>query len=148
MLAAMLPDFRTLIPHRPPMVLIDEVTEYGPVLIRARRIVRAGDPFVGPEGLEDAALLECVAQTIAAGDALYAQSKGGRVVRGFLTGLTGVRVLGRAMAGETVEISALCLRRMDGMGLFEAQATVGNRQIAQGRFKLFVDIDYADRPSI
>jgi 3-hydroxymyristoyl/3-hydroxydecanoyl-(acyl carrier protein) dehydratase len=57
-------------------------------------------------------------------------------------------VLGRATPGETVEISALCLRRMDGMGLFETQATVGNRQIAQGRFKLFVDIDYADQPSI
>lgn len=142
MLAPMLPDFRTLIPHRPPMVLIDEVVEYGPRLIRARRAVRAGDPFVGPDGLEGSALLECVAQTIAAGDALFAHSKGGRVVRGYLTGLTGVRVMDVAAVGETLEIKADCLKRMDGMGLFDVEARVCDRLVVKGRFKLFVDVDY------
>lgn len=144
----MLPDFRLLIPHRPPMVLIDEVVEYGPRVIRARRTVRAGDPFVGPGGLEDAALLECVAQTIAAGDALYAKSKGGRVIKGYLTGLTGVQVQGRAAVGETIDIVADCLKRMDGMGLFEAEARVGKRLIVQGRFKLFVEVDYGPTPGL
>lgn len=135
-------DFRQLIPHRPPMVLIDAVTEYGPDVIRARRAVRAGDPFVTPLGLEDAALLEVIAQTIAAGDALYAQSKQGRVIKGYLTGLTGVQITSRAQVGETVEVHGICLKRMDGMGLFDATAKVGDRLIAQGRFKLYVEIDY------
>lgn len=134
--------FRALIPHRPPMVLIDEVTEYGAERIRARRVVRAGEPFVGPDGLEDAALLEVIAQTIAAGDAMYAQSKGGRVVRGYLTGLTGVTLQGRAAAGEQVEVTGDCLKRMDGMGLFDAEARAGGRLLARGRFKLYVEIEY------
>lgn len=134
--------FRALIPHRPPMVLIDEVTEYGAERIRARRVVRAGEPFVGPDGLEDAALLEVIAQTIAAGDAMYAQSKGGRVVRGYLTGLTGVTLQGRAAVGEQVEVTGDCLKRMDGMGLFDAVARAGGRLLARGRFKLYVEIEY------
>jgi predicted hotdog family 3-hydroxylacyl-ACP dehydratase len=139
---AMDDDFRELIPHRPPMVLIDEVVEYGPTTIRARRTVREGDPFVTADGLEDAALLEVIAQTIAAGDALYAKSKGGRVIKGYLTGLTGVKVHSRAGVGDTIEVTADCLKRMDGMGLFDAQASAGGKPLVEGRFKLFVDIDY------
>ena len=124
------------------MVLIDTVTEYGPDRICARRTIREGEPFVGPDGLDDAALLEVIAQTIAAGDALHARSKGGAVKRGYLTGLTGVKVLARAAIGETIEVQADCLKRMDGMGLFDARAEVGCKLLAEGRFKLYVDIDY------
>jgi len=139
--------FRSLIPHRPPMVLVDVVTEYGPVRIRSRRGVRAGEPFVDANGLDPAALLEVVAQTIAAGDALYAQSKGGRVVRGYLTGMTGVAVSGRARMGDTIEVTADCLKRMDGMGLFDARAAAGGRTLAEGRFKLYVEIEYPSQSS-
>jgi hypothetical protein len=31
---------------------------------------------------------------------------------------------------------------MDGMGLFEARAEVAGRVVAEGRFKLFVEIEY------
>jgi predicted hotdog family 3-hydroxylacyl-ACP dehydratase len=134
--------FRQLIPHRPPMVLIDEVIEFGPERIRARRTIRPGDPFVGHDGLDDAALLEVIAQTIAAGDALFARSKGGKVRKGYLTGLTGVKLYGQAAVGESVEVQADCLKRMEGMGLFDVQATVEGRPLAEGRFKLFVDILY------
>ena len=134
--------FKELIPHRPPMVLIDEVTDYGAERICAQRTIRGGDPFVEADGLNDAALLEVIAQTIAAGDAMYAQSKGGKVIKGYLTGLTSVKIAGRAKVGDLVEVTADCLKRMDGMGLFEASASAGDRLLAEGRFKLFVDILY------
>lgn len=127
------------------MVLIDEVTAYGAERIQARRTVREGDPFVTESGLDDAALLEVIAQTIAAGDAMYAQSKGGKVIKGYLTGLTGVKIHGRAEVGDDIHVTADCLKRMEGMGLFEASARAGERLLAAGRFKLFVDIDYAAR---
>jgi predicted hotdog family 3-hydroxylacyl-ACP dehydratase len=124
------------------MVLIDEVVHWGPERIVARRTVRLGDPFVTADGMDDAAMLECIAQTIAAGDACYAQAKGGKVRRGYLTGLTGVRIHSRVAVGETVEVTGLCLKRMDGMGLFNVVALVGQRIVAEGRYKLYVDIDY------
>lgn len=136
--------FRALIPHRPPMVLIDEVVAWGATHIVARRGVRMGDPFVTAQGLDDAALLECIAQTIAAGDACYAAEHAGRVKRGYLTGLTGVTIQSRAAVGETIEVTADCLKRMDGMGLFEVQAKAGDRLLANGRYKLFVEIAYDD----
>jgi predicted hotdog family 3-hydroxylacyl-ACP dehydratase len=138
-------EFRTLIPHRPPMVLIDEVLQWGPERIVASRTVRAGDPFVTEDGLDDAALLECIAQTIAAGDACFARFKGGKVRRGYLTGLTGVKIFSRAAVGETIVVQADCLKRMEGMGLFNVSAAVGARLLASGRYKLYVDIDYSGR---
>lgn len=136
--------FRELIPHRPPMVLIDTVNEYGPTRIVARRTVREGDPFVDAHGLDNSALLEVIAQTIAAGDAMYAQANGGRVLRGYLTGLTGVKLHGRAAIGDIIEVTGDCLKRMDGMGLFDTTAKVGDRLLAEGRFKLYVEIAYPD----
>ena len=73
--------------------------------------------------------------------------KGGRVVKGFLTGLTNLKFHSRARVGETIELEADCQRRMDGMGLFKAVARVGQRVLAEGTFKLYVDIDYSQSPS-
>jgi len=140
-------DFRQLIPHRPPMLLVDDVLQWGPERIEARRTVREGDPFVENGELSDPALIECLAQTIAAGDAQHAREKGGRVVKGFLTGLTNLKFHARAKVGETIELEADCQRRMEGMGLFRAVARVGQRVLAEGTFKLYVDIDYSQSPS-
>ncbi|MCC6573244.1 MAG: hypothetical protein IT462_05575 [Planctomycetes bacterium] len=127
------------------MVFIDDVIEFGASEIRARRMVRTGDLFVENGELPDAALIECIAQTIAAGDAQYARSKGGRVRKGYLTGLTGVKFESRARVGERIDIEAICQKRMEGMGLFDATARVGSRTLARGTFKLFVDIDYSGK---
>ena len=136
-------EFRKLIPHRPPMVLVDDVPVWGPERIEATRTVREGDPFVENGELGDAALIECLAQTIAAGDAQHARDKGGRVIKGFLTGLTSLKFHSRAKVGETITLEADCQKRMDGMGLFKAVAKVGQRLLAEGTFKLYVDIDYS-----
>ena len=128
------------------MVLVDDVPIWGPERIEARRTVRLGDPFVEDGELSDAALIECIAQTIAAGDAQHARDKGGRVVKGYLTGLTNLRFHSRARVGETITLEADCQKRMDGMGLFKAVARVGERLLAEGTFKLYVDIDYSGVP--
>lgn len=140
---AMSQEFRKLIPHRPPMVLVDDVPIWGPEHIEALRTVREGQPFVENGEPSDAALIECIAQTIAAGDAQHAREKGGRVVKGFLTGLTNLKFYSRAKVGETITLMADCQKRMDGMGLFKAVAKVGERVLAEGTFKLYVDIDYS-----
>jgi len=139
------PDFRKLIPHRPPMVLVDAVPVWGQERICALRTVRAGEPFVENGELTDAALIECLAQTIAAGDAQQARSQGGRVLKGYLTGLTGLKFFSRAKVGETIELEANCQKRMEGSGLFTAKAKVGQRLLAEGIFKLYVDIDYTGK---
>ncbi|MHC4840411.1 MAG: hypothetical protein ACYTDT_05535 [Planctomycetota bacterium] len=135
-------EFLQLIPHRAPMVLLDDITEYGRELIVGQFTIREDNPFIEDGNFCREALIEAAAQVIAAGDSLYAKSKGGKVIRGFLTGLTSLKFLSDVALGETVEIQGKCLRRMEGMGLFEVMAKVAERQILSGRFKLFVEIDY------
>lgn len=135
-------EFLQLIPHRAPMVLLNDIIEYGPEVIVGRFCVNADNIFVENGKFSREAMIEVAAQTIAAGDSMYAKSKGGKVIRGFLTGLTGLKLNAAARVNETVIISCQCLRRMEGMGLFEVSAKVAGQVILEGRFKLFVEIDY------
>ncbi|MDC1141686.1 hypothetical protein OAU50_01220 [Planctomycetota bacterium] len=135
-------EFLQLIPHRAPMVLLDEIIKFGREEIVGQFTIRADNPFIEDGNFCREALIEAAAQVIAAGDSLYAKSKGGVVIRGFLTGLTSLEFFSNVAINETVEIEGKCLRRMEGMGLFEVKASVGERAILRGRFKLFVEIDY------
>ena len=124
------------------MVLLDDIIEFGRELIFGQLEIRADNPFIEDGHFCREALIEASAQVIAAGDSLYAKAKGGKVVRGFLTGLTSLKLTGSASIGDIIVIECQCLKRMEGMGLFEVIARIGQRVILQGRFKLFVEIDY------
>lgn len=133
-------DLAKLVPHKPPMLMIDRLITHGAERIVAEHTIRDGRPFVDGGTLDTSALIEIVAQSIAVGDAKYARSKGNRVERGYLTGVTGLTLHRNVHVGETLTINADCLRRMDGQGLFDASVTVEDEIIAEGRFKLFVEM--------
>ena len=76
-----------LIPHRPPMVLLDEILEQGPEHMRARMRVSNDKMFVDVAGNFPAwAGIELMAQTIAAYGGFQARAQGLPVQVGFLLG--------------------------------------------------------------
>jgi predicted hotdog family 3-hydroxylacyl-ACP dehydratase len=80
-------DILELIPHRPPMVLLDEILEYGPEHVQARMRVDSRKMFVDEHGHFPAwAGIELMAQTIAAYGGLQAIAQGKPVQVGFLLG--------------------------------------------------------------
>lgn len=60
------PPLVELLPHRPPMLLLDSVVTSGPDLVICTLTVRAGDPYVGPNGVAALLSLEYMAQAAAA----------------------------------------------------------------------------------
>lgn len=66
------PPIAELIPHRFPMVFIDEVTEYSPQGLTARFTPTSG-PWAGSEGLPAFLGIEIIAQAIAAHNSLLSQ---------------------------------------------------------------------------
>lgn len=79
-------DVLDLIPHRPPMVLIDDILEAGDEHVLSRVTVGAGKPFVTASGLPAWAGIELMAQTIAAYAGVMARRRNRPVKLGFLLG--------------------------------------------------------------
>jgi len=76
-----------LIPHRPPMALLDAVVEYGPEHLTARMTVSKGKLFTDADGAFPAwAGIELMAQTIAAFGGLSSVALGEPAKIGFLLG--------------------------------------------------------------
>ena len=65
-----------LVPHEPPMLLVDELLEWCPERARVRATIRAGGPFVSGGRMPATILLEYMAQAIAVAEGM-AERQGG-----------------------------------------------------------------------
>ncbi|MBI5545540.1 MAG: 3-hydroxylacyl-ACP dehydratase, partial [Deltaproteobacteria bacterium] len=75
-----------LLPHTPPMILIDEVLEYQFPHVRCRATIRPDSVFVEDGKVPGLVCIEYMAQTIGAIVGLGARSKGQPIRIGFLLG--------------------------------------------------------------
>lgn len=127
-----------IIPHRPPMARVEslERADRGGALVRAR--VEAGPLFVRPdETVEPLVLLEIIAQACAAyggwraGDA----GRGNRAV--FLVGVRCFEVLGKAVAGGSMEITVTLDKSFGGFHLFRGVLRQDGHAVAQASLKAY-----------
>lgn len=80
------PAVRDLLPHEPPLVLLDEVVDRDGDRMVCALTVRADAPFVEPAGVQVVVTLEYMAQTVAAWAGLEGRERGVPVQIGFLIG--------------------------------------------------------------
>lgn len=133
-------DAEKLIPHRPPMRMIDELLEAGHGFGRAR--VRFGLDHMGvADGFVlEAALVECVAQTMAAAlgyTALQERGENEEPTLGMLTGVSDFAIHRRPEAGSTLLIEAHELKKLGQMRLISARVSCEDRIVAEGQLKIY-----------
>jgi len=81
------PPIVELVPHRPPMLLLDRVLSYDGERVVCETVLEAGSPFVDQGRVPAVVGIEYMAQAIAAGAGLSARDKGEAAARmGFLLG--------------------------------------------------------------
>lgn len=128
-----------LLPHRPPMILVDQIIEYrqGSGVVSA--VVRSGDLFVGEDGqLEAVALIELVAQSYAAikgYDDLINQRP---VQKGFLVGSRTFKVNRCPHVGEELMIEIDTTAELDSFSVIDGAIRVDDEVIAEGSVKLWL----------
>lgn len=88
-----LPPIAELVPHEPPMLLVDELVEWSPERARVRARVRAGNPFVEAGRAPALVLLEIMAQAVAAAGGMLQHQRGKPARRGFLLGTRELELL-------------------------------------------------------
>jgi 3-hydroxyacyl-[acyl-carrier-protein] dehydratase len=136
-------DPAALLPHRPPMLLLDEVlpVEPGASLV-ALRSPRAGDPWCGPDGLAAYLVLESWLQACVA----LVRHSSGRARKVLVGGLREARVTRAVRLGETLVHHVHLVRVLDSSAICAGTGTVGGEivlSVAQATFSMARELDTA-----
>lgn len=121
------------------MCFVDELLEYTDTTAVASAVLPP-DHFAAADGrVLEAALVECVAQTVAADMGRRAREKGksGMPVRGMLTSVSGFTILSRPTAGKPLRIAIRELRRLGMMLMIAGEITCEGQVVATGEMTLY-----------
>lgn len=135
------PPIAELLPHDPPMIVIDEVSDSGDDWIETVTDINQDHMFFepGPNGLPGWALIELMAQSIAAFAGLQAKHNGDPVRIGFLLGTRKMNIsLPVIETGSRLHIRARReLKDLDGLSTFACTARVEGVEIASGLINVY-----------
>ncbi len=130
-------DATTLLPHRPPMLMLDRLVEAGPGTAVAEASLKEGQLGVEGGRILEPALVECLAQTVAAREALEAADGGRPDVPGMLVGIAGFRVTRCPSVGERLTLRTREEKRLGPLILVTGEVFVGDERVASGQLKLY-----------
>ncbi len=128
-----------LLPHRPPMSLVDRVVAADGTRVVGEKRVTADDPLLGAEGMGGPLLIEALAQTAACLMGLQNEGRGGH--RGYLVAARGWKFPASALPGETVTLEAERVSALGGLHGFTARAHVDGRELGSGSLSFAVAFD-------
>ena len=133
-------DIRDILPQRPPMLMVDALTEFGDAVAVAEFRVRPDCIFVGNGRLTPEGIVENVAQTCAARTGYYNKYVLGRPVEiGFIGAVRKFRVHRAPQVGETLRTEIVIRSEFFGISMADAKVldSEGN-VIAEGTRKIAV----------
>jgi len=128
-------DLDALLPHRPPVRLVERVLRMDERGAAAELVVR--EPWVRRGAFAPEALIEALAQTCALHAAARARP-GERARGGVLAGVSRFRFPARALPGETVVLSVELQALLGPLAAFEGVARSGEREVARGELRVAI----------
>ena len=140
-------DVLTLLPQRPPFVMIDCLTHFDDVLTASRFQVKADNIFMGDDGvLNSCALAENIAQTCAARMGYINQYiLREKVKLGFIGDIKHLKIWREARVCDELRTEIEVMQEVLQMTLVKATVKVGEETIVTADMKIaLTDIDAAD----
>ncbi|HEY3307624.1 MAG TPA: hypothetical protein VGJ93_04145 [Desulfuromonadaceae bacterium] len=128
-----------LIPHRLPMRLVDTLISWCEDAGEIEATPGADCILIGSDGaLDEAALVELVAQGYAVIKGYDDLFHGKEISEGYLVGVKKFRVTGRAYAGERLLVNIRTVGTFEGFAVAEGKIERAGEVIASGTIKLWV----------
>lgn len=138
-------DILTLIPQRPPFVMIDRLLRCDPVVTETQLLVREENIFADNGRLSASGLTENIAQTCAARMGYMNRCAGEAVKIGVIGAVRNLKVLALPPVGTTLTTRIEVLEEVFQMTLVQAMVTDGNTAYATAQMKIAItDTDAAD----
>jgi predicted hotdog family 3-hydroxylacyl-ACP dehydratase len=137
----MFPDIADLLPHRPPFLMLESVQEASGHRLVARAKFQTEDYGVAGDAVLAGALVECLAQAVAALQGLAAWRRGQALPRGMLVGVDDFTVLTPVRPGQALAIEVVITRELPPFALAEGAITRGGEVVARGGLKFFLQDD-------
>lgn len=131
-------DVARVIPHKPPMLLIDRLLEVQERASVSEMTVREDMIFVDDNGhLDDASYPEIISQAAAAQEGF--RRFGGRrpLIEGFLLGIKNIEILGNSYVGDTLRISLHKKAKFGDFGILKGEVYKADKLIARGEIKVW-----------
>jgi 3-hydroxymyristoyl/3-hydroxydecanoyl-(acyl carrier protein) dehydratase len=151
-----------LLPQRPPFIMVDKLTYYDGISAKTVFTVRADNLFCKDGVMEEAGLVENIAQTCAArtgfkqrldgcnsgggGDAVPEQ-KFDKVKIGVIAMIHTLEMKRRPLVGEVLETSMVIEEEYFSTTLVRSEVKLGDETIATCRMKLFLTDKTPDEPA-
>ena len=131
-------DAARVVPHKPPMLLIDNLLEVKERASVSEMTVRDDMIFVGDDGfLDEAAFPEIISQAIAAQEGFRKLGSRSPELEGFLLGLKKLEIFSRARVGDTLRITVFKAARYGDFGIIEGEVRRGDELVAKGELKVW-----------
>ncbi|MDO9532503.1 MAG: hypothetical protein Q7O12_10290 [Deltaproteobacteria bacterium] len=128
-----------LLPHRPPMLMLDSILEAGTGRLLAEKIFQPDDYGVSEGQVLAGALIEAMAQAVAAIQGLAAASQGDLPPKGMLVGVEGLTVLAPVNLGRRLAILVEITRQLRPFIMADGSIFQDGTLIAKGCLKFFVE---------
>lgn len=127
-----------LLPHRPPMVLLDEAVGYDEACAVAVAVIGPDHPFLQPEGVPTHLGIELMAQACGVYVGAHAQADGRPVRLGYLLGTRDFRAHNDWFRpGDRLEVTAAVVFRDDGMGVFDCRIARDGAVVAEAQLTVY-----------
>lgn len=134
------PPVAELVPHEPPMLLVDELVEWSETKALVRATIRAGGPFVTGERMPATILLEYMAQAIAVANGMADRMRGRSSSEvGLLLGTRELDLHVDALAvGDTLELRVACEYSDDKLARYACTAERAGELVARATINVMV----------
>ncbi len=133
-----LPSLAEVVPHGPPMLLLDEITSWDGQRVECRLVPRADSPFVEAGRAPATLAIEYMAQCIAVYGGLVARARGEPVSIGYLAGARDVTLVADEFrVGEVLYVEAFHVWGDDALGSFACAVRREGEVVAKGTLSAY-----------
>lgn len=129
-------DILSLIPQRPPMVMVDRLLHCDPVVTETELTVREDNIMVEGGCMPACGLIENIAQTCAARMGYISRSRGEEVRVGVIGALRDIEIHHLPSVGDTIKTRIEVSDEIFGMTLAQAESRCGDTLLASGTIKI------------
>ena len=128
----------SVLPQRPPFVMVDALIHSDESITRTTFQVKPDNIFVVGEELTEAALIENIAQTAAAGAGYFSQQENHPVMVGYIGGIKDLKILNLPKINDTLETEIVIQNKIFDVTVILGTVRCKGIILAQCEMKIFI----------